>query len=141
MGRLVQAKPADARLFSTTVRDPGKEYLERVSRYIPGEIIAAYLAGIAAVSSAPDAGLRVVLYWVLFLGCLVLTPIYLRYMAVEQEPRRLHMLVGSVGFCVWAYSLGGLFRELSIYQAAIASILLIFFSLVSGLIAPTEGSK
>lgn len=143
MGRLVDPKPASGRLFASDApQDAVKEYLERVARYVPAEIIAAYLTGLPVISGStdPDTTLRTTLYAVLFVGCLLLTPFYFRFMARPGQPKRLQMLVSAIAFCVWAYSLQGLFEDIGIYQEAVAALALIFFSLISGLVAPTEES-
>ena len=70
----------------------------------------------------------------------MLTPFYFRFMAQPGQPKRLHIVVSALAFCVWAYSLGGFFSDVGVYHEAIAALGLIFFSLISGLVAPTEGS-
>jgi hypothetical protein len=43
MSRLVQAQPRGAKAFSGNGAKDIKDYLDRVARYVPAEILAAYL--------------------------------------------------------------------------------------------------
>ena len=143
MSRLVRPRPASGRFFSEgSQSDAVKEYLERVAKYVPAEIIAAYLTALPIIKGTTDDGenLRTVLYGVIFAVCLILTPFYFRFMAQPGEPKRLHMAISCVAFVVWAYSLGGLFDDIGVYHEGVSALALIIFSLFSGLIAPTEGS-
>jgi hypothetical protein len=134
MARLVEPKlVADA---PTSPSSAAADYLERVAKYIPGEILAAYVAlnGFVAVASP---GRRVWLYALSFVVCLVFTPLYLWKMAVPGKPKALHLFIATAAFALWAYSLGGLFTELKIHDPVIASILLVIFSIMSGFAQPT----
>lgn len=127
-------------------RDPNqgaKDYLERIAKYVPAEILAAYLTLLPVISATTEgqAGVRIALQLITFLACLGLTPLYFRFMAQPGEPKRLHMAVSTLAFLVWAYYQGGIFETWGLYHAGAAAVLLVMYSLVSGLVAPSQGSK
>ena len=136
MSRLVEPVPSGARLAGS--EGELNTYLERTAKYIPGEIIAGYLGinGILASVSTDQGSLRQLVYVMTFLLCLALTPVYFNRIAKQGEPRRLQMILSTIAFLVWAYSLGGVFTAFGIHIPWLGSILLIVFTLVSGAFAP-----
>jgi hypothetical protein len=117
-------------------------YLERIAKYIPGEIVAAYvfLLGVTA-PAAPTHRFWIVLGITLF--CLVLTPLYLGRVARSQEPKALHLTIGTLAFPIWAYAIAGpqgafIINGVDIYDSIIASVLLVGFSLLTGLFEPVK---
>lgn len=141
MGRLVDAvkKPHEGALASMT-DNRAKDYLQRVAKYVPGEVIAAYLAINGFLISVPQEA-RIVLLLINFFACLVLTPIYLAQMAEANQPKCTHLIVATVAFVVWAYTVSGdsgIFgmSVLNWYNSGVASALLVLFSLISGVIVP-----
>jgi|WetSurSiteA1Bulk_404760.scaffolds.fasta_scaffold01202_2 hypothetical protein len=111
------------------------EYLTKVALLIPSEIIAGYLTMIGLVSAIKNQQVQSISYWVILAACLGLTPWYLNKVATKGKPKIKHIIISTVGFVVWAYvttgeSLLGTIAP-SFYDGAIASIILILFSLVS----------
>jgi hypothetical protein len=136
MGRLVDAP----RTVSLTENAGGNanEYFERVAKYIPGEVLAGYLAVNGIIQSVDASKERALpaAAWGVFILCLFLTPIYFNQMAKPGQPKRLNMLVATIAFAVWAYALGGVFNLVGVYKPWLASILLVVFTLVSGAVVP-----
>lgn len=141
MSRLVEPVPSGQRLAKTEP-SPGS-YAERITKYIPGEILAGYIATNGILASVTDGqnGLRTWVYLGTFLLCLVLTPIYFTMMAGRDRPKRLQMILSTVAFVVWAYNLGGVFEVFRLYVPWLGSVLLVVFSLISGTLAPRPGEK
>ncbi|MDT0641816.1 hypothetical protein RM553_03125 [Zunongwangia sp. F363] len=113
-----------------------KSYLEKVSSLVPAEIIAGYLAMLGFLDKEEGSVLveKQGLLIGIFCFCLLLTPLYLNYQAKEGKPRFIHLLISSVAFIIWAYVTSGeKFRDVY-YDADVASVLLIAFSLLSGII-------
>ncbi len=140
MPRLViPPSPAVERGKDTT--DGGDEYLTRVAKYVPAEIVGAYLAGqgVIIASSSSGAGTRSRAFLILAAVLLVCTPLYLRAMAKPGQPWRKHAVVGSLAFAVWVYALAELPRVFDIYSPLAASLALILFTVVSGLVQPRPG--
>lgn len=120
-------------LAMAEVEEPNKtkKYLEKVSSLIPAEIVAAYLTLISLAKSVE--GFELIAQIVSFAGCLILTPIYLNYMAKENKPKIKHIIISTFSFIIWAYVVSG--DEFNIYyNGALSSMILIFYSLIVGLV-------
>jgi phosphoglycerol transferase MdoB-like AlkP superfamily enzyme len=114
------------------------DYLDKVARLIPSEIIAGYLTMIGFVGSVKNIQTQNVIAWIVFAIGLILTPIYLNNVAQADKPKRNHLILSTVAFLVWAYVTTGkqLLETISpnIFDQAIASIALVAFSLISAVI-------
>lgn len=119
-----------------TKKNKTGSYLEKVSSLVPAEIIAGYLAMVGFLDK--EEGSLVVekqgLLIGIFVFCLVLTPVYLNFQAEKNKPKLIHLFLSFVAFIVWAYVTSGEKFSGLIYDSDIASIILIAFSLVSGLV-------
>src|SRR5690349_11462403 len=114
MSRLVIARPRA--LSATGTQDTAKDKLERVAKYIPGEIIASYLFLNGISASAVSSSERMLWYGIAFIVCLGFTPFYFHLMAQPGDALRTQQYISSAAFVVWAYSLGaGLFQEAGLY--------------------------
>ena len=140
MNRLVEPRPRGAKtqLLSGTTRD---SYLERVAKYVPAEIVAAYIAIIGFAANVSNG--KQIAMIVAFSVCLIATPLYLWRMGKTSKVKAIHLAVSSLAFVVWAFAAGGTSgvfgpNGLDIYDPSWASIALIVFTLVSGLIEPQE---
>jgi hypothetical protein len=141
MGRLVQARPRGTK--PRFVRGSANDsYLERVAKYVPAEVIAAYVVIVGLTGHVGLSG-RFAASLTVFLCCLVLTPAYLWRMGHPGETKVVHMLVSSIAFAIWAYAVGGaggIFGPdgWNVYDASWASIALTLFTLASGLVEPVK---
>jgi hypothetical protein len=169
MGRLVQS--ASARSSGPGFESAGRdgvdgrddEFASRVSKYIPSEVLAAYLAlenilapaatavqsAVATTSTAANAAAGMVFGTpaavIVFLIGLIFTPLYIGSIGMRnKQPWALHALVATLAFGVWAYAMKGsffttaAFKGEPLYQGPIAAATLVVFSLVSGLIKPSS---
>ncbi len=112
-----------------------RAYLEKVAKLIPGEVLAAYLTMIGLATGINDISENTqnIILWCIFSIGAVFTPIYLNYMADQDKPKAVHLILSTVAFVVWAYQVTG--DKLPIwYNANVASIALILFTLISGVI-------
>lgn len=154
----------------------GDSYLDRVTKYIPGEVLAAYLAldrnlvpntqrylkereelaaaakvarGIADPAAqatlSPDLQYQFFLYMPLLIVAvgLIFTPIYIWQLACRNNdgtPWKMHALVATLAFLVWAYAIQGSAFTAgplgNVFHGSFASTLLIVFTLASGVFAP-----
>lgn len=113
------------------------DYLNKVSRLIPAEVIAGYLTMSGLVTAIKDESLQHVFSWIVFAAGLILTPLYLNMVADPGKPKRNHLIVSTFAFLVWAYVTTGAALSATVgvnYDAAAASIVLILFSFISALI-------
>lgn len=111
-----------------------KEYLERVAKYVPAEVVAAYLAGNGIAADSSQAK------WLLptiFAACAIATPFYITSFCRTRMERLVNSCMATIAFFVWAYATGGgLFKYLELYNGPAASVALIIFSLLSGIVEP-----
>jgi len=125
--------------FSTENIETGKSgdvsrYFEKVAKLVPSEILAAYIALIGLVPAIQLPVDKVLMYQILTAFCLVLTPIYFIYMGDKERPKMVHTVLSTLAFVVWAYSVAGDRVVSSWHDDSLASMALIIFSLVSGLV-------
>lgn len=127
MSRLVAQKP-EAKL-GPKPKTELKDRLERVAKFIPGEVVAVYMFFNGIITMEPRHQWRVGYYAVTFLFCLVVTPLYLRKMAKPGDDVPRQQIISSIAFLFWSYALGvGVFVELGIYLPVLAAILVGMFS-------------
>jgi hypothetical protein len=129
--------PADYRFRRRLeVRDENraKHYLEKVAKLVPSEVIAGYIALAGLVPLVRSSSARPWISALVFLACAVLTPIYMNIQAVPGKPKRNHLMMSTIAFVVWAYAISGATLVPSWHDPAVASILLVLFSLISGAI-------
>jgi hypothetical protein len=138
---LVIAGLEDAQAQSPPMAD---NYLERIAKYVPGEVLAffvflnvileqaqktggkgAVMAGVPVTTVAQGA----------FAVGLVLTPLFVWYVREEGDAWFTNAFVSTLAFPFWAYALGAVaFNDY--WDGNLAAILLATFTVVSGLIAP-----
>lgn len=114
------------------------DYLDKVSKLVPAEILAAYLTMFGLVESIKSATTQLVSMWIVFAAGSILTPIYLNLAAEAGKPKTRHLILSTIAFLVWAYVTTGKTLSASFaadaYDPAVASIVLILFSVISGAI-------
>ncbi len=111
-----------------------KEYFDRVAKYVPAEIVAIYISANSAATLArnPD-----ILFILIFIACFVCTPFYITRFTNTKKEAWTNSVMGVVAFVVWAYATGvGIFKYLDWYDAPTASVIMLLFTLFSGLVLP-----
>ena len=106
-------------------------YTERITKLLPTEFVAAYLAITQLVKE--ELTLRQPLLLVCLGVCFLLIPLFL--IKVKGITDRLHIFVVVLSFVIWAYALGDAFQPGSwiafdLYRPAVGAGLLIIWSLV-----------
>jgi hypothetical protein len=109
------------------------DYLSRVLKHIPSEIVMAYVAIEGVLWTSYDASVPqdrktlLTLLWIVFGTLTVLTPLWLwRVMRV----RRLEQLfVSTLSVPIWLFALGGPFALQDWYQPAFGAIVLPLYTL------------
>lgn len=194
MGRLVQPAqmervrvPGRSGLETTggtvEVAVGGDGFADRIAKYIPGEVIAGYMAidrslvpsatgfnstkgllekaatsvdvagdsSAAAAANAMSPKLQLLLHenmpLVVLMMCLILTPLYIRQVAIKSGPGTpwaTHAIIATLAFFVWAYAIQGSAFTVGpfgwLYHGGLAAALVAFFTLVSGLFSPSPAS-
>jgi hypothetical protein len=104
-------------------------YMSRVLKYIPSEIVMAYVAveGVLRASYGPSNG-RETLLWITLAILTLLTPLWLwRVMRVRHLPQ---VFVSTLSVPVWLFALGGPFEYLAWYRPALGSVVLPIYTLI-----------
>ncbi|OGU94290.1 MAG: hypothetical protein A2220_11100 [Ignavibacteria bacterium RIFOXYA2_FULL_35_10] len=104
-------------------------YQNKLVKLIPTEIVGAYMVLIGMIPAANTKLWYLIITIVLF----VLTPFYLlRFTGVKNI---IQLIVATLSFLVWTYSInGGLFNYWDLYNAPIASIILVLWTLLIPLV-------
>jgi hypothetical protein len=119
-------------------------YLERIAKYVPGEVLAFFIFINAILDQAVKtggkgatmAGLPVATVAQSALAvCIVLVPLFVWYVREKGDAWIVNAFVSTLAFPFWAYALGATaFNDY--WDGNLAAILLATFTVVSGLIAP-----
>lgn len=116
-------------------------YVDRIVKYIPVEIVSAWVAAKGIVAASALSTKQTVL-WVCFAISILLTILYmLKQTEVPgRSPAITQTAVATGAFVVWAFALGEPFATLlgTAQQSLYGSLLLIFYTLGVGLIVPPE---
>lgn len=114
-------------------------YFDKVIKYIPADIVGAWIAVTGLINSDSGAPTALLL-WITFGAGIILTLLWtLKQTSVpNKKPAMTQVLVSTGSFMVWVFALGGPFATLSFYRPLYGSLLLIFYTLSIGLITPTE---
>lgn len=117
-------------------------YFDRIIKYIPADIIGAWIATVGIVSSfsqGSDVPKETIL-WIAFGIGIIFTAIWTwKQTTVPGKPIAKTQIIISVGaFMVLVFALGEPFTGLSWYDPGYGSLSLIFYALLVGLITPNE---
>jgi hypothetical protein len=125
---------------------PGDDYLLRTVKYIPGEVLGFSMLVNAILSqamvtaggdSATMAGLSVtsIAVGALIVGC-ILTPLFCWYVREDGDAWITNAVVSTIAFPFWSYLMGAV-AFAKFHDGNLAVILILTFTAVSGLVAPT----
>jgi len=131
--REMQPKMRAADVAGPTPQVPD-EYLSKVLKLIPAEVVSLYiaLAGIIVVGGQAVNGEA--LFWFIFVVCLIGTPLYL--MKITKVGDLLQLGISTIAFVVWVFALGGPFATVSWYQPIYGALLLPIFTFFVPMILP-----
>jgi hypothetical protein len=109
--------------------DSLKEYLGRLLKMIPGEVVGVYMIGVGIV---PDTNRAALAVWAAI--CLVLVIIVRIYGTGDPKaklpPQPFPVFVSAVAFVIWVYSLGGPFAKFGLYVPYYGSLAVLLWSFV-----------
>ncbi len=148
MSRLVELKPkaptSNLQLEGAPdgLQQKLKDYGERVAKFIPAEILAFYTAAVQLIltkEGPQHATFRLWGFAIVGVIAWIITPIYLSIFGTDPRQVRINQVVGSIAFGVWAYAYpAGWFAEAHLHDPVPAGILLLLFTLISGMYQPRE---
>lgn len=110
--------------------DDSSTYGEKLFKLIPSEIVAAFLAINGFLASDLDNN-----RWTLLIASILLfalIPVYLQKIYKVHNFIQIIFTMGS--YAVWIYSIGGPFKDFNLYNAPLASTILVFWTLLIPLI-------
>jgi hypothetical protein len=135
----------------TTGEEHVDSFAARVVKYIPADVVAAWVTVSSLIASPPAAGAAPnaaagardsTIQWVVFVIFLVLTAFWTwrTTQAPNAPPAKTQILVSTISFAVWVFGLGGPFTSLELVRAkpAIGGVALIIWTLVAGRIVPPK---
>ena len=104
---------------------PTDDYSSRLVKYIPAEIITAFVTMNGMVASSGKEWLQ----WVVFGALLILTPLYTHYLTREpgMPPAKKQIAVSSVSYLLWVFAIGGPFVLTTWYDHIYGSLPLFTF--------------
>src|SRR2546430_6628139 len=114
-------------------------YFDKVFKYIPADIVGAWVAVTGLISSARGIPRQTIL-WVAFGIGLILTAWWTWKQAAVpgRRPPATQAIISTGAFAGWVFALGGPFQLLP-GREVYGSLLLILYTLVVALIDPREG--
>jgi len=134
MGRRVVTKKDTPRIKAYALAEGAAQpqpddMLTRLVKYIPAEIITAFITIQGIISSTAEP--PVAAFWILFIALLVLTPLYVWRVTTEpgKPPAVAQILVSTISFVVWVFAIGGPFVYLSWYQPVYGALILPVFTI------------
>jgi len=130
----------DAAADAGITQDP---YLAKVVKYIPAEIVAAYVAASRALEATRDQVAYGTLLWVVAGALLVLTPVWMLYATREpgRPPATFQAAAATVAFACWVFALGGPFESIAWYRPVYGTLVLVFATLVIPLVEKIRASN
>ena len=126
----------DFALQSTQGGGQADGYLDRVVKYVPADVIAAWTAAVAIIKGAVGIPSNTVLLICFVVGIALTFWWTLKQTdAPGQPPAHKQAIIASVAFMVWVLALGDLddaLKTVIAWNAAYAKLLLILFTAISG---------
>lgn len=124
--------------------EPGDNYLERMVKYVPAEVIAGSMLINAILDQAMKSGgenatmagfpVSSIAVGALALG-VILTPLFCWYVREDGDAWIINAFVSTIAFPFWAYLMGAV-AFANHHDGNFAAILVLTFTAVSGLVAP-----
>lgn len=123
---------------------PGDDYLTRMAKYVPAEVLGFSMlvnailaqAMVAGGEHATMAGFSVmgIAIGALIVG-IILTPLFCWYVREDGDAWAVNAAVSTVAFPFWSYLMGAV-AFAKFHDGNLAVILILTFTAVSGLVAP-----
>jgi len=124
--------------------EPGDGYLERMVKYVPAEIIAFSMVINAILDQAMKSGgenaamagvpVPIIATGALVVACM-LTPLFCWYVRRDGDGWIVNAVVSTIALPFWAYLMGAV-AFANHHDGNLAAILVMSFTVVSGLVAP-----
>jgi hypothetical protein len=137
---------SDNPLLPVARAEPGDDYLARMVKFIPGEVLGFSMLINAILDQAMKSGgegaamagcpVTAIAAGALIVGC-ILTPLFCWYVRKDGDAWILNAAVSTVAYPIWAYLMGAVVFA-NIHDGNLAVILVLTFTVVSGLVSPPQ---
>jgi hypothetical protein len=104
------------------------DYLDRLMKMVPAEAIGLYIVGKGVIGEQWG----ILVGWAVFCLAFVIL-LRVKYTAdpvKKLSPDWIHIIISSVAFLIWTYSMGQPFEAFNIYNATIGSLLMLAYTAV-----------
>lgn len=125
--RIVRPDSALVRAERFTRQDTFKFYLDRLLKMIPAEVLSLYAVGIGLIPAGKSLVLAI---WaaVCLVGVICLRAYGTADPANAKPVDWIHVMISSIAFVIWVYTLGGPFKEYGIHVPYIGSLLVLVWT-------------
>jgi hypothetical protein len=104
------------------------DYMDRLVKLIPSEIITAYVTIKGLICVAGVTGNKQLLLWIVFGILVLLNPLYLFYVTGVKKAGQI--VFSSIAFILWVMVIGGTFSSILGFSSEfLGSILLVIYTL------------
>ncbi|HYH68738.1 MAG TPA: hypothetical protein VD866_28860 [Urbifossiella sp.] len=115
---------------------PMDGYFDKVIKYIPSDVVAAWLLVTSLIKSDNTID-QATVSWIAFAFVLVFTFFWMRWQTTKENTKTPHYsqtVIATIAFAVWAFALGAPFAYYDFYRPTYGSLALIGFTLVAPLL-------
>jgi hypothetical protein len=109
------------------------EYMDRLLKFIPADVITCYAFVQGFISKLPTPEKIKTVQWIVFIVFCILTPLYLWKLKIHKIQQ---LVISLLAFIIWVYTIGGPFASLSWYDVLYGSIILPIFTFGVAFIEP-----
>jgi hypothetical protein len=122
--------------MQATSASPIDTYFAKVIKYIPADIVGAWVAATGLIATAGAAVPANVVLWICFVVGVLITPLWVLRQTREPglPPAYIQAGISTGAFVVWVFALGGPFATLAFYHPLYGSLLLIFYTLLTAFV-------
>ena len=138
MAGLLRIRPPIVRT-TRSVANQIEDYIERLVKLIPTEIIGLYLAGKSAILTkfpSPSGQPGEATYWIIWMAfCMVGVLVVRSYMTRDpdqnQPPQWTAVFIAIVSFVIWVYSMGDVFaRVFDVWDPLTSTLLVLAWTFI-----------
>ena len=142
MSRRIETGTVAATAAAVPATPTVDDYLGRLLKYIPAEIVGFYLVAAGLISPKPDAP-NITGLWVVFALGFILCVLYFWIATSRDEgkgPLWSQIALATSAYPVWVFAMGGPFVSFGWYRGSVASVVLVFVTVLFGMYKPQPGT-
>jgi hypothetical protein len=119
---------------------PLDSYFDKIVKYIPADVVGAWLAASGLIMSSAEGTQLKVLLWIAFAVGVPLAAAWTLKQTSQpgMGPAITQAAIATASFAIWIFAVGGPFATLSWYDSLYGALVLIAYTLVIGLVTPRE---